>query len=176
MPRDLLQSLIDQIKRSNNVSLLSRVPEVEKLMKANFFEGRKQRPSKQPARQKPKARYTVQPYEEKKQAGPPKFTNTAKLRADVPPYTPTPAKEDEEDDFVISEVNLNPKSKAFKPTAVAKDRFADLGPSENDMNVENVPAKAPADKKARPHRREGKHKDRKQRAKQQRGGAKLPRF
>ena len=89
-------------------------------------------------------KYTIEPYEEEKQGSKeniPVFQNSKKhqLKKGVPVFTPSSAEKDkEDDDFQISELKkeLNPNSKAFTPSSdLPKDKFADLGPSENDMNV-----------------------------------------
>ncbi len=109
------------------------------MLKQHFFEaprhnGRKHQPKR--------VKYSVPEYkEEEKENRPPVFTNSKiKLRPDVPVFKPREEKEEsDEDDFMVSEIKMNPKSKAFEPSSkLAKDRFADLGPSENDMNVENI--------------------------------------
>lgn len=129
MPNDLVSSLISQVQRSKDVTLLSRIQNLEKMStKPKFYEPNK------PSKFQQKRYYTddkietIQLEEEKEPSKAPVFFNSkkqteVKLKKTAPEFIPTTQKQKEiieENEFIITE-----------------DKFDD-GPSENS-NTTNKP-------------------------------------
>ena len=158
--KDLLDQLRDQVSQSKNIQVSSKISIVDKMIKSDFYVSSRNQKRFNPRHQnnrgkkggyqnqKKKPFYTYK-YEEEKESdnsGFKNFRSNAKkveLNVNVASYVPKEESEDD-DDFIITEVKakpMNPKSSSYKPVVQKKqirDKFADDGPSENDMNTQNT--------------------------------------